>query len=52
MIIFVPIKKKSIISRKDTNNATTGICLRQISMIDISRGLKQISLPVDFAQTA
>jgi hypothetical protein len=24
MIIFVPIKKKSIIYRKDTNNATTG----------------------------
>jgi hypothetical protein len=42
-------KKRSITYRKDTNNVTTGYF--KISMIDISRGFKQIILPVDFAQT-
>jgi len=43
MISFVPIKKKSITHRKDTNSATTGHFKKEISMIDICRGLKQKS---------
>ena len=46
MIIFVPIKKK----KNDTNDVTTGNFLRGITMIDISRGFKQVSLHRDLAQ--
>ena len=50
--IFVLTKKKSITFRKDTNDVTTGHLYREISMIDISRGFKQVSLHDNFAQTA
>jgi hypothetical protein len=46
MIIFVPQK----IEKNDTNDVTTGYFLRRITMIDISRGFKQVSLPRDFGQ--
>ena len=38
--------------RKDTNDVTTGDFSREISLIDISRGFKQVCLLDDFAQTA
>ena len=44
MISFVPIKKKSITYRKNTNNATTGHFKNEIGIFDISSGLKQVTL--------
>ena len=37
--------------KKDTNDVTTGYFLRGITMIDISRGFKQVGLPRDFAKS-
>jgi len=34
------------------NDVTTGDFQKGITMIDISRGFKQVSLPDDFAQTS
>ena len=51
-VIFVLTKKKSITFRKDTNDVTTGHLYREISMIDISRGFKLVTLPDDFGQMA
>ena len=38
--------------RMDTNDVTTGDFSREMSLIDISRGFKQVCLLDDFAQTA
>jgi hypothetical protein len=43
----VDVNKKE---KNDTNDVTTGYFLRGITMIDISRGFKQVSLHRDFAQ--
>jgi hypothetical protein len=49
-IIFAPPpqKKKSTPYIKETNDVTTGDFLKEISIIDISDGFKQVSLPRRF----
>jgi hypothetical protein len=36
--------------KNDTNDVTIGYFFRRITMIDVSRGFKQVSLPRDFVQ--